>query len=162
MSRWTHVAGIVRVDALIGVLPGVTDDKSWMDSITRRLQKNPPTGSEGPVRIEAFARSSILETSWGPDKENSELPRGFVAIWGDLRDFGEREQIESVTTWLNTAFLQKIVLVSGRPPMLFPWVREAIVVVVDEANENSCRIVWSEEEQEEQFEIVWDKPERNL
>jgi hypothetical protein len=96
MSQWTHVAGIVRVDALQFL----------------------PLGSEGNPDLEQKLGPMCLYNSWD---ERSTLPRGSegsleyaihtadqnalaaytVAIWGDLRDFNS---IDAIEAWLNTTF----------------------------------------------------------
>ena len=98
MSQWTHIAGIVRIDAIMQdhttVKPHVKecfgntvsfDDKSevW-DKCTV------PYGSEGSLQYDiVYSGHQDLE---GTIKTAS-FSWGTVQIWGDLRDYDNHEEI---------------------------------------------------------------------
>ena len=76
MSRWTHVAGLIRIDSVSRQLAGV----DWVPLLQHELTRYElPSGSEGPIE---FRIADVAD-------ENS-MSRGWLAIWGDLRDFGEK------------------------------------------------------------------------
>lgn len=110
MSRWTHVAGLVRIDSL---------HPSWQPMVDARLARGLPFGSEGPVQYQVVsARSS-----------SSGITAGYVSIWGDLRDFGDADDIECVVQWLDESL---------RYEDWQPWfVRQGVVQIEDEHGENS-------------------------
>ena len=119
MSRWTHVAGIVRIDSLCHIVGG-----DWVGDLQRLLEECPgPDGSEGGLRYK------IVDA---PTSEDS-ASRGYVTIDGDLRDFGALEDIDELLAMLNVQF--PILQLSTS------WlVRQGIVQVEDEAEENSCHL----------------------
>jgi len=95
MSQWTHVAGIVRVDALPFGDPTKTIESSFGKTCeydspeSARESCTVPCGSEGSVQY-------CVEHTGG---EHS-LAWGCVYIWGDLRDYSDAQEIYK---WLKTA-----------------------------------------------------------
>lgn len=79
MSVWTHVAAIVRVDALR--IPGFRDP-----NVANHFSRV-PMGSEGGLTVEVVTN---------PD--TSHMSAYTVAIFGDLRDYHESQ---SIIDWLN-------------------------------------------------------------
>jgi len=89
MSTWTHIAGAIRIDAFGDIKKLIQDrlgntcnfhstDKEWKDC-------NVPCGSEGSLQYK------ILEVG-------KPLAMYTVAIWGDLRDY---EDIEEIKEWFD-------------------------------------------------------------
>jgi len=86
MSRWTHVAGIIRVDQLPIGIPQLSEE-----DVIAMFAENAPQGSEGGLVFNVF-RTQVI------------TPTGFPAVWGsvaitgDLRDFDDYKKIEE---WLQ-------------------------------------------------------------
>lgn len=105
MSYWTHIAGIIRFDALMEI-PTVQDlekhlgnqIKNW-ESTKEWQECNIPQGSEGSIRYQ------ILDVNPPERGRNTEeytcfhASRYVVTIWADLRDFHTPNQIQSVRDW---------------------------------------------------------------
>jgi hypothetical protein len=85
VSQWTHVAGIVRVDTLMGIVI----NKNPEVELRRLFEPNLPEGSEGPIKL------SFIET-----REYNSMCWGLVAISGDLRDRGD-EYVQDIARWMN-------------------------------------------------------------
>lgn len=86
MSQWTHVHGIIRVDSMLGIIsPGSPKDA------LKGCFENAPKGSEGPVGVHFTETRTHNSMSWG-----------FVALEGDLRDFGEVD-VPTIEAWLRKA-----------------------------------------------------------
>jgi hypothetical protein len=94
MSIWTHVVGCIRVDGIPGISPicdsgvlqgilGEIRDYDWDgdESIPTKL----PGGSEGTLQYRTIEYGEGL--TWM-----------VVAIWGDLRDYSNVDEIER---WWN-------------------------------------------------------------
>ena len=94
MSVWTHVAGTIRYDAFR--IPGAPDQNpsSWIGETDLYHENNPdstmPRGSEGSLNYKCTENPNT-----------SSLAAYTVAIWGDLRDYYNvdeiREWLESIT-----------------------------------------------------------------
>ena len=97
MSVWTHVAGVVRVDAIRGLSVDVDFDKifgkewdfedMWDDEpIYNEYIENPkdfmPCGSEGTLHKDIWIN---------PDKQA--IPSYTVSVFGDLRDYDDTQSI---------------------------------------------------------------------
>ena len=89
MSVWTHVAGVIRVDSMRGVLPTPDFDKIFIKSLWGDTNENcnMPMGSEGSLDFR------IIEN---PEKDS--LAAYTVVIFGDLRDFGV-DDIPEIKDW---------------------------------------------------------------
>ncbi len=123
MSRWTHVAGVIRVDSALAPLGA--GDKPWLSRAESWLAQA-PAGSEGPICGSTYLRSGGLDSS---------LSRGGIFLHGDLRDFGTREDLDSIINWLV-----RLNLGEGS------FIRQGVVQVLDEAEENSGTVcLYSEE-----------------
>jgi len=68
MSQWTHVNAHIRIDGIEGVHKGFN------------LDENIPCGSEGSLQYKI-------------DKVGTGLVLYNVAIWGDLRDYNNKQEI---------------------------------------------------------------------
>jgi hypothetical protein len=108
MSLWTHFVGNIRVDGvpnycgvsiedIKSILGPISMFDDWEDSIL-------PTGSEGSLEYR------IIEYYTG-------IPWVTIPIWGDLRDFGSDDDIESVKQWWSDT-LKKLA-----------WVRDAVLLI---------------------------------
>jgi len=94
MSKWTHVAGIIRIDHLpiAKISPPLTEEAA-----KAFLMENAPSGSEGGLTFYA-AKTQVV------------TPSGFEALWGslsftgDLRDFDDAKKVEE---WIKN-FFQKL------------------------------------------------------
>lgn len=146
MSRWTHVAGTIRIDSLFGA--GViklrpeakekfdveNEDELWKKFIEERLAQSAlPSGSEGPLQ---------WVIGFNPDSCQSSVNRGYVTILGDLRDFGDAESVQWIVDWLNFAFRHP------KPDDPFAGIfiiRQAIIQIQDELNENSCLVTYDDD-----------------
>jgi hypothetical protein len=96
MSQWTHVAGLIRIDAIefldgnirerlksaFGNCVEYEDDQETWDIC------NVPCGSEGSVQYK------IQKTA----TSDSQMSWGVVYIWGDLRDY---QDAESIYNWIK-------------------------------------------------------------
>ncbi len=119
MSQWTHLAGLIRLDSMganIVRLPVEEMNKRVKEAVAKALGNicdydsssetwdlcNVPQGSEGSLQYKVFANS---------DKEDHGLSWGYVAIWGDLRDFGT-EDYPSVLDWFQKS-LERLMLPEG-------------------------------------------------
>lgn len=91
MSRWTHAAGIIRVEdyGLLG---------TWQEGEARKengeldiiaMLGEIPRGSKGPLEVEVWTN---------PDKHY--IVTHTVSIFGDLRDY---EDISAIIIWFQTA-----------------------------------------------------------
>lgn len=97
MSQWTHVAGVIRIDALRDgderdiqqeeALKGLFRTWSYGDRNSKRSKCNVPSGSEGSLHVKIV-----------PGEEHS-LAAYAVLLWGDLRDFGDAEDIKNLKKW---------------------------------------------------------------
>ncbi len=98
MSMWTSVSGLIRIDAMDVFRPQrlITVDDLWTTLLKRRLDRDLPFGSEGTLCYDIQSRVY-------PRSVTSTL-RGYVAIYGDLRDFGEPADMDQIVTWLDRAF----------------------------------------------------------
>lgn len=108
MSQWTHIAGLIRLDSMGAVMVRLPvreiNDRlkvaaakalgytcSFESSNEAWDQCSVPRGSEGSLQYQVFSNS---------DRDEHALSWGYVAIWGDLRDFGT-EDYPSVLDWFQ-------------------------------------------------------------
>lgn len=125
MSRWTHVAGMVRVDSIGFLRP---ERPQWHDVLPDRLRAGRPEGSEGPILY-----TVQKDPMWGID---SAISQGYIIIWGDLRDFGGREDTQKIIDWLNAH------LAGNKNEGWFP--RMGIIQIADESDEGSVTAVFEQ------------------
>lgn len=86
ISQWTHICGLIRIDDITSIF----GDKN-LNAIKERLRTKVPTGSEGPLKTKLIIND-------GPG-----VNAYTVAIWGDLRDYGEDdEDVWRITDWIKT------------------------------------------------------------
>lgn len=87
MSRWTHVAGIIRIDQLPIKVRQLSEE-----AVIAMFSENAPIGSEGGLTFYAD-KTQVIE------------PSGFSAVWGsigivgDLRDFDDHTKVEE---WIRS------------------------------------------------------------
>ena len=78
MSQWTHVAAILRIDCLRGLgLPGPVGQHP-----VEYMKEALPDGSEGPLHWQVW-EDPMVEA----------LAAYTVSVWGDLRDYKDRQEI---------------------------------------------------------------------
>jgi hypothetical protein len=125
MSKWTHVVGAVRIDWIpviqkpdlerrLGIqVHWKFEDGDLQEIKTGKGNFNVPGGSEGSLHYE------ISEYGTG-------APWAIITIWGDLRDFGEPDEVEKIVSWLDRALGDLIIRdgiirieVEGKRPMIF-------------------------------------------
>lgn len=134
MSRWTHVAGIFRVDFLRMGEPGELealkenikeilgpiirwgdDEEVWSKGTTL------PMGSEGSIEYNILI-----------NPHESSVALAVIPVWGDLRDFGTETQVNGIEEWFNSVCEQL-------------WIRQAILEIQDEWDQNSKILVYKNE-----------------
>ncbi|KKK98442.1 hypothetical protein LCGC14_2642690, partial [marine sediment metagenome] len=77
--------------------------------------------------------------------------RGYVTIEGDLRDFGDWADVDSILRWVEEVFVDGLLLMRerGDDDSLLkpetPLIRQGIIQVGDERHENSVEIVFDTE-----------------
>src|SRR4030067_305874 len=138
MSRWSHVAGVIRIDAL----PLHSNcDVEWVAEVEKNLGKivlfnsprrlwDLPITEKTPMGSEGGIQYTINLTG----NKNS-LTRGTITIFADLRDFGSLKDTKTIVSWLNNAF-EKIKSC---------YIRQAIIQVEDEGKEGNGFIIWDDD-----------------
>lgn len=91
MSKWTHIAGTIRIDQLLVGIKQLTEE-----DIVTMLQADAPSGSEGGLKITAN-RTQIIKVS-SIKVSSFEAVWGSVTFVGDLRDFEDTKKVEN---WLK-------------------------------------------------------------
>jgi len=88
VSKWTHVAGCIRIDELPPDNPKL--HLLIQEKIAARFA-SPPRGSEGPIRYHVIRTGNDYSAAWG-----------LVYMYGDLRDF-EDSEVHRILIWLQNA-----------------------------------------------------------
>jgi hypothetical protein len=89
MSQWTHVNGNIRVDGVAGIIPD-PDFKNLFKTCdfdedeTKWNACNVPKGSEGSLKINIWQ-----------NPHDSHAARFSIGIFGDLRDYSDKDEIKS-------------------------------------------------------------------
>lgn len=131
MSRWTHINGSIRVDSLrlLGDCQEPRFDKLFKTVTYEDIgdqECNVPCGSEGSIDVKVYT-----------NKNESCIAAYVVSFFGDLRDFGGQEDIESVKKWFNN-ICSKL------------WVRQAVLQILDEGDDAlSCVVEYKNESVDE-------------
>lgn len=103
MSTWTHVAGVIRFDALRVVST---------DRLKPSVSQDIPCGTEGPLQYSIW-ENPIVE----------HLASYTVTIWGDLRDYSDIAEIKSYFKRIIKGKLVRqgvyTIEVEGRGPIVF-------------------------------------------
>lgn len=147
MSRWTHVAGVIRYDACLNretelrELLGKTYIWENMDHMTKKERDAyywdwqtsiaegnvVPYGSEGSLHYQISHQDVPIgkngNTSLGPDTT--------VTIWGDLRDFGGKEDIDIITNWFKK-ITSKFIIRSAILKIDDEWQDNPIILILDD------------------------------
>ncbi len=107
MSRWTHLAGIIRIDNFIQAvrLPGMGKPIDE-HRILQKAKAGMPSGSEGPVmmHVHVWKRRDISDFDWnGIDTiSDGSIYWGDLIISGDLRDRGDDpEDVPKMAKWFR-------------------------------------------------------------
>lgn len=98
MSRWTHINASFRLDSIKKILDEEIECvfgkaitfKDMYDYEADGTSKVLPMGSEGS-----------LEMSIWHNPDRSFLSSTTVSVFGDLRDFGDEQDIEGLKLWFN-------------------------------------------------------------
>lgn len=118
MSQWTHVAGLIRLDSVGATIikRGVIDKDHYIVGAVKealghtwRYDDSP---AESPAESDACSVPSgsvgslqyVVERNEGEDEFTHGLSWGFVAIYGDLRNY---ESVERIADWFKGA-LEKL------------------------------------------------------
>lgn len=113
MSQWTHVAGLIRIDSVGAtvITSGVIDKDHHIAEVVRTALGHTwkyddseeeadacsvPTGTEGSLQY-------VVQRNEG-EEDSHGLSWGFVAIYGDLRNY---ESVEGIAEWFKGA-LEKL------------------------------------------------------
>lgn len=132
MSYWTHVCGCIRIDSL---RDSEEDTELGRKAIEDALGKMMPWSYEGddwgltklPMGSEGSLEYSIISN---PDV--AILASYTVAIWGDLRDYGEKPaDIRYIEEWFN-GVCSKF------------WIRQAVLTIEGGCLENPKTITYNE------------------
>ena len=118
MSTWTHVAGVVRIDGILGMGPEPdwddifgkeclweADPEVWHD-LDKHPEKYMPCGSEG----------TLQKVVW-TNPEKSCMAAYTVGIFGDLRDWYD---IDAIITWFKKIIKSEDL-----------WIRSAVITVTN-------------------------------
>lgn len=141
MSRWTHIAGIFRID---GIRTSEPSELNKLDNFKKEIKE-----VLGPIirfgdSAEIWNKGTKLPIG-GPEGSleydiliNHNEPSVAVAVvpvWGDFRDFEDFLEISDVENWFNSV-CKKL------------WIRQAIVEIQDEWGENSKVLIYKDKEGE--------------
>ncbi len=125
MSRWTHLAGIVRIDNLrmSHLQPLLNEEK-----VIQVFKKNMPRGSEGPPLFHAhqWPVKSMDDHDWDATDELSEgaMYWGDFYVSADLRDKGDTDDdVLEIIDWFKKACLKLVQLNPGT------MIRQAILQI---------------------------------
>ena len=105
MSRWTHIAGLVRIDHLSLSMFGKSDTFGKL-SVVSTFSENIPKGSEGPalLHVHAWRVASMEKHDWEATDELMEgsVYWGDLIVCGDLRDVGDAsDELDGIKTWFS-------------------------------------------------------------
>lgn len=100
MSRWTHLAGIIRIDNLMRHIIA----RATAEDVIRIILEDAPEGSEGGCLL-SFTNWPTAETFSEKDHTNvysAGTYWGDAIISADLRDVGDDdEEIEAIKEWFT-------------------------------------------------------------
>lgn len=107
MSIWTHVAGVIRYDAVCALgetHPDLGNTCTFGDDEAAWDKCNVPCGSEG----------SLVISKWTNPSDTS-LAAYTVSIFGDLRDYDDDQEIINYFNRINNSMVtrQAIFTISG-------------------------------------------------
>jgi len=139
MSTWTHVNGSIRIDAINGVplIPLASRREleehlgnTWMfeDDSETMAKCTVPAGSEGSLQFEI-------------SKVGDGLVFWTVAIWGDLRDFGQGE-VGQIESWFSRVCSRKDCMV-----------RSAVLEIETEGGGSRTILFWDEDHLETYVQV---------
>ena len=112
MSQWTHVAGIIRIDSLVDLLGGPDTTERMLrdrlgytwdyDDLGNRAREIHIDNSHVPCGSEGSVQYKIVKTRPETGSGEHSLSWGHIAIYGDLRDFDDPNEIYN---WLGNALV---------------------------------------------------------
>ncbi len=101
MSRWTHLAGIIRID---NIMRRIARSAPTAEDVIRILKEDAPMGSEGGCLLH-FVEWPEVDSYEKKDHTNiheSGVYWGDAIISADLRDIGDDdEEIEGIKQWFT-------------------------------------------------------------
>jgi len=143
MSKWTHVAGIIRVDTIVA-LTGGNPRHDLLDVLgpvstfhVPRDDTTLPYGSEGSLEYDIIRTGTDNSMSWG-----------YVAIYGDLRDYTDHlEIIDWLEKTVNDIYAKGI------------WIRNVSMCIDVESNPTTYMVHWhTDMDEDNQGLIVTEYP----
>lgn len=98
MSRWTHVAAIFRLNSINVMLDKTLLDVFGEEVSYKQMLSYDEHGSAATLPM--GSEGSLSMSIWhNPDRHC--LASTTVSVFGDLRDFGDTKDIESLKAWFN-------------------------------------------------------------
>jgi hypothetical protein len=106
MSQWTHINGQIRIDDMrflesegalkVKKILGNTFD--WNSTEEEEEECSVPYGSEGSLQYIIYENPNLHH-----------LAAYVVSVYGDLRDFGDDEDVEKVKKWFTSVIDSSII-----------------------------------------------------
>lgn len=124
MSRWTHVNGLIRVNAICSNFK----NNEILEDIQKCFGTTIPCGSEGSLQYE------FIEL-----KEENSINCGVIAIHGDLREYWNKDEI---VNWIKIAISSSEIW----------WVR-SLCIKIDIDDEKSIILIDSDDDRLEVINI---------
>jgi len=114
MSNWTHVAGVIRVDSLRGVMP----EPNWDEIFGKELDYGEPE-EDGVKYMPAGSEGSLSKVVYENDNTSSAAAYVVVVV-GDLRDHYDAQ---GIVDWFKDICMNHDL-----------WIRQASITVENELN----------------------------
>ena len=110
MSYWAHVCGCIRIDSLRLSENDIKKDSQRIEEVLGKIMQWDYEGDDyGKTKLPMGSEGS-LEYSIIGNPDLSHLAAYVVAIWGDLRDYGEDiEDIQYIEDWFNNVCSEFII-----------------------------------------------------
>lgn len=96
MSQWTHVNASFRLDSF----GSITDDDIY-DVFGRHVGFYDLVDFDGEYKTTPMGSEGSLEISIYHNPEENHLAATQVSVFGDLRDFGGKKDIEKLKQWFD-------------------------------------------------------------
>jgi len=94
MSRWTHVNSSFRIDSM----KSITDDEIY-DVFGRYVGYDDLCDFDGEYKTTPMGSEGSLQISIYHNPEENHLATTQVSVFGDLRDFGGKNDIAKLEQW---------------------------------------------------------------
>ena len=125
MSKWTHIAGLVRVDRL-----PLNQWRFSLNNLKALFTRDIPQGSEGPLLI------AVMEGEF----DQNAIMWANVIVYGDLRDFGDEHDVACVIRWFKESCERILKTKQGT------FYRQAILNISVEGGPDI--VLWDKEDEE--------------